>query len=84
MIAQFMSFYKPGVTWVNTLASKDTIPSVVHIAVRRVNAGGVWGSYLSMWPLWIRADVLPPGDPQAIQACTNVNSNCSYKRTLLH
>ena len=65
----------------NTFALRDAIPSVVFIGVRRVNAGG---AYLSMWPLWIRADVLPPGDPQAIQACANMNGNCGYKRTLLH
>ena len=66
----------------NTFAPRDAIPSVVYIAVRRVNAGGAAGSYLNMWPLWVHADGLPSGDPQAIQA--RVNGNCSYKRTLLH
>ena len=48
----------------HTSAPRNAIPSVVHVVVRRVQTGG--GSYLSIWPLWIRADVLPPGDPTAI------------------
>ena len=65
----------------NTFALRDAIPSVVFIGVCRVNAGG---AYLSMWPLYISANVLPPGDPQAIQASASANGNCSYKRLLLH
>ena len=68
----------------NRFAPRDAIPSVVYIAVRRVNAGGAGDSYLSMCPLWVRAGVLPPGDPYAIQARANANGNCSYKIALLH
>ena len=67
---------------VHTFTPRSAIPSVVHVAARRVHAGG--GSYLSIWPLWIRADVLPPGDPTAIQLAVGVNGNCCYKRPLPH
>ena len=60
----------------NKFAPRDAIPSVVYVTVHRVR---VEGPYLSMWPLWIRADFLPPGDPQVIQARANTNGNCIYK-----
>ena len=66
----------------HTFAPRNAIPSVVHVAVHGVQTGG--GSYLSIWPIWIRADVIPPGDPTAIQLAASTNSNCSYKRPLLH
>ena len=66
----------------HTFAPRNAIPSVVHVAVRRVQKRG--GSYLSIWPIWIRADVLPPDDPTAIQLAASTNSNSSYKRPLLH
>ena len=66
----------------HTFAPRNAIPSVVHVAIRRVQTGG--GSYLSIWPLWICADVLPPGDLTAIQLAVSVNGNCSYKRPLLY
>ena len=66
----------------HTFAPRNAIPSVIHVAVRRVQTGG--DSYLSIWPIWIRADVLPPGDPTEIQLAASMNGNFSYKRPLLH
>jgi len=67
--------------WANVFAPRDSIPSVVYVAVHRVRAED---PYLSMWPIWICVDFLPPEDPRAIQARANTNGNCIYKRTLLH
>ena len=61
----------------HTFAPRNAIPSVVHVAVRRVQTEG--GSYLSIWPIWIRADVLPPGDPTAIQLAASTNGNAVTK-----
>ena len=65
----------------NTYANPESIPRVVCVAVRHV---GETGPYLHLWPVWIRADALPPGDPTAIQLAASTNGNCSYKRPLLH
>ena len=63
----------------NTYASPESIPRVAYVAVRKV---GEWGTYLHMWPHWIRAYLLPPGDPQAVEQ--HANGNCSHNKTLLH